>query len=278
LTFSSLKLFYNRAMFADAGLDPDRPPTTWAEWQNAMVRLTRDEDRDGTPERYGMALPDHDTIPVWPILLWGNGGDVLEPDGSKSALTRPETVHAVRSWVDLVHKKKISPVGLTGADADELFRTGKAAMTIAGPWVTTDLKGVDFDVAPVPAGPTRQATLGSTTSVALNAGMTPEKKQAAHRFLSYWVSEEAQENWMKGSGHPSIRVDQNALADNPIVAEFAADARIAHPLMPGVVEFDKIYNDVFESVIQDVGAGRVDVDEGLAAAARRTDEILAGSR
>ncbi|WP_158848724.1 ABC transporter substrate-binding protein [Saccharothrix deserti] len=278
MTFSSLKLFYNRSMFADAGLDPDRPPTTWDEWRNAMKKLTKDENRDGTPEQYGMALPDHDSIPVWPILLWGNGGDVLEPDGAKSALTRPETVDAVRGWTDLLREKEISPVGLTGEDADRLFQTGQAAMTITGPWMTSGFADVDFDVAPVPAGPVRQATLGSTTSVALNAKVSPEKKQAAHRFLSYWVGEQGQEDWMMESGYPSIRVDQNALADNPFVAEFAADARIAQPLMPGVVEFDKIYDDVFESAIKGIGSGEVGVDDGLANAARRVDEILAASR
>ncbi|MBB5801542.1 multiple sugar transport system substrate-binding protein [Saccharothrix ecbatanensis] len=277
MTFSSLKLFYHRPMFEAAGLDPDRPPTTWDEWRDAMVKLTTDHDRDGTPEQYGMALPDHDAIPVWPILLWGHGGDVLEPDGSKSALTRPETVAAVRTWADLLHRKKVSPVGLAGAEAEQLFQIGDAAMTVAGPWLTAGLEGVDYDVAPVPSGPVRQATLGSTTSVALNAKASPEKKQAAHRFLSYWVSEQAQESWMKGSGYPSIRVDQNALADNPFVAEFAADVRIAQPLMPGVVEFDKLYNDVFEKAIRNIGDGDVTVEDGLAAAAARMDEILAGS-
>jgi multiple sugar transport system substrate-binding protein len=279
VNFMPWDVFFGKLLpaYGSAGLDPDRPPTTWDEWRDAVVKLTRDHDGDGTPEQYGMALPDHDAIPVWPILLWGHGGDVLEPDGSKSALTRPETVAAVRTWADLLHRKKVSPVGLAGAEAEQLFQIGDAAMTVSGPWLTAGLEGVDYDVAPIPPWPVRQATLGSTTSVALNAKATPEKKQAAHRFLSYWISEQAQESWMKGSGYPSIRVDQNALADNPFVAEFAADARIAQPLMPGVVEFDKLYNDVFEQAIRNIGDGDVTVEDGLAGAATRMDEILSGA-
>ncbi|GAB3002108.1 ABC transporter substrate-binding protein [Saccharothrix stipae] len=279
MTFTSLKLCYNRALFTEAGLDPVRPPTTWDQWRNAMIRSTSDDDDDGVPEQYGLAIPDHETIPVWPILLWGHGGDLLEPDGSKSALTRPESIAAVRTWTDLVTRKKVSPTGLSGAEAEELFRTGKAAMTITGPWATSGFQdaGVDFDLAPVPPGPIRQATLGSTTSLALSATLTPEKKRAAQRFLSYWVGEQAQESWMKGSGYPSIRLDQYAPNDNPLVGEFADDARIAQPLMPGTVEFAKIHDDVFEPAIRDVVSGKIGVNDGMAAASRRIDEILAAS-
>ncbi|TQM78532.1 carbohydrate ABC transporter substrate-binding protein (CUT1 family) [Saccharothrix saharensis] len=278
MTFTSLKLCYNRTLFTEAGLDPDRPPTTWDRWRDAMIRLTG--TANGAPARHGLAIPDHDTIPVWPILLWGHGGDLLEADGSKSALTRPESIAAVRTWTDLVRNRKVSPIGLSGTDAEELFRDGKAAMTITGPWATGTLReaGVDFDLAPVPPGPVRQATLGSSTSLALNAALTPDKARAARRFLSFWVGEQAQESWMKGSGYPSIRLDQNSFHENPLVAEFADDARIAQPLMPGTVEFARIYDDVFEPAVRDVLAGEVGVEDGMGAAARRIDEILTGSR
>lgn len=278
MTFTSLKLHYNRTAFTQAGLDPDRPPTTWDEWRRAMTRTTKDVDRDGTPERYGMALPDHDTTPTWPIALWGGGGDLLEADGRTSALARPESIAAVRTWVGLLREEKVSPVGLSGEEAEALFRDGKAAMMITGPWATTGFQsaGLDFDVEPVPPGPVRQATFGATTSLALNARLTPAKKQSAHEFLSYWVSERAQERWMEGSGYPSIRLDQNSLAGNPFVTEFADDARIARPLMPGTAEFAKIYEDVFEPAIRDIVAGEVDAADGLTAAGRRIDEILTG--
>ena len=56
------------------------------------------------------------------------------------------------------------------------------------------------------------------------------------------------------------------------------DARIAQPLMPGTVEFARIYDDVFEPAVRDVLAGEVGVEDGMGAAARRIDEILTGSR
>ncbi|MEU4767385.1 extracellular solute-binding protein [Actinosynnema sp. NPDC023794] len=214
-----------------------------------MTGTTKDRDRDGTPERYGMALPDHDTTPTWP-----GGGDLLEADGRTSALTRPGSIAAVRTWVELLREEKVSPVGLSGEETEASFRDGKAAMMITGPWSATGFQaaGLDFDVAPVPPGPVRQATFGATTSLALNARLTPAMKQAAHEFLSYWVSERAQERWREGSGYPSIRLDRNSAPGNPFVTEFADDARIARPLMPGTAA------------------------DGLTAAGRRTDEILTG--
>ena len=125
--------------------------------------------------------------------------------------------------------------------------------------------GIDFDLAPVSPRPARQATLGSTTSLALSAKLTPGKKQAAQRFLTFWVGEQAQQSWMKGTGYPSIRLDQYPSNDNPLVGEFADDARLAQPLMPGTVEFAKIHDDVFEPAIRDVVIGKVGVDDGMAA-------------
>ena len=48
---NNLELFYNKDMFRAAGLDPDKPPTTWSELADYATKLTKP---DGS--QYGMEL------------------------------------------------------------------------------------------------------------------------------------------------------------------------------------------------------------------------------
>ena len=50
-------LFYNRALLAEAGLDPDQPPRTLEELLDCAERLTRYDEGDGLV-RMGIAPPD----------------------------------------------------------------------------------------------------------------------------------------------------------------------------------------------------------------------------
>ncbi|MBV9433975.1 MAG: extracellular solute-binding protein, partial [Hyphomicrobiales bacterium] len=48
-------LYYNVDAFKEAGLDPDKPPVTWADWVEDARKLTRREGDKTT--RYGIMLP-----------------------------------------------------------------------------------------------------------------------------------------------------------------------------------------------------------------------------
>lgn len=60
--FVPLSVFYNKTLFSAAGIDA--PPTTWDEWVADAASLTVDENGDGTPEQYGLALPDLSLIHI----------------------------------------------------------------------------------------------------------------------------------------------------------------------------------------------------------------------
>src|SRR5260221_5847669 len=142
--FATLMLYYNKDLFAAAGIQ--NPPKTMDEFRADAVKLTN-KDSSGTVSQYGVVLPDHQTIANWPLLIWADGGDLLDAKGC-SMLADPKTVSAVQTWADLVVKNGISPVGLTGQGADNLFAAGKAAMEMNGPWAAGQYKtaNVNFDV------------------------------------------------------------------------------------------------------------------------------------
>lgn len=184
MNFATLMMYYNKDIFAKAGIAV--PPKTWDEWIADIKKTTV----TGADSQYGLLIPDHETIPNWPILLWGNGSDLIK-DG-KANLTDPKAVEALTLWSGLVLNDKITPTGLAGADADKLFQSGKAAMEITGPWMTNGFTAakLNYDVAPIPTGPGGPVTLAD--SVVLVISKTAKDPKAALDFVAMWGSKAAQ--------------------------------------------------------------------------------------
>jgi len=235
--FVPLAIYYDKAAFADAGIT--EVPADWDAWVDAAKKLTVDENGDGTPERYGIVLPDHATVGngVWPSLIYGNGGDIVK-DG-KAVLDSPENAKTLAYWHDAIVNDKISPTGVDGIEADSVFSSGKAAMTFGGPWMTfiAGDAGIDYGIAPIPAGPEEQAAsaIGLTLSVT-NQG-DAAKQAAAETFISYLFNDDNAAAWSLGSGWPPLRsgISADAVADNPTVATLSQYTSFTRPLLPGVV-------------------------------------------
>jgi multiple sugar transport system substrate-binding protein len=232
-----LAVYYNKALFEAAGIT--EPPATWDEWVDVAKQLTIDENGDGTPEQYGVVLPDHATVAngLWPALFYGNGGQIVE-GGDTAAIDSPENAETLEFWRDAVVNDKISPTGVDGIEADGLFSGGKAAMTIGGPWmvfIAAD-NDIDYGIAPIPAGPVEQASSAIGVSMAITEQDDAAKQAAAEKFFAYFLNDENSVKWSLGSGWPPLRTDipADAVAENPTVAALTAQSAFAKPLLPGV--------------------------------------------
>jgi multiple sugar transport system substrate-binding protein len=276
MNFTTLLLYWNKAMFAKAGIKG--PPKNWAQWQADAVKLTIDKNKDGKPEQYGYAIADHATIPMWPILIWGNGGDIVNKAGTKSRLADPATIKAVDQWSKLIIQKHISPIGLAGADADNLFLSKKAAMEVVGPWMTTGFKGagINFGLAMVPKGPKRQVTLGTSVAFSANAKVDSDTKNAIYEWIKFWSSKTSQMSWAVGSGFPPDRTDIKAaqLKGNPYVAKFGQYAGKSQFYLLGVKNFTEANGNVFEPAIQKILNKKGSAKSILTQASKQLDSIL----
>jgi multiple sugar transport system substrate-binding protein len=68
-------LFYNKDMFKAAGLDPEAPPTTWDEFRNDAIAITKAGKAGfGLLGGWGGSFE-------WLPGLWQNGGDILDSEG-----------------------------------------------------------------------------------------------------------------------------------------------------------------------------------------------------
>lgn len=275
--FFSVCLYYNKDMFQAAGLDPEAPPANWDQLIDYAQKLT--VEKDGTVEQYGLALSAKESIPNWPILLWGGGGDVVDVESMKSVINSPQNVETVKKFADLVLNKRISPPAPTGLEVAQLFSAGKAAMMIGGPWEISGMRkaGINVGVAQVPAGPAADVTYGGGTYTIMTKGGV-EKKEAVAEYLKYWVSKETQTAWSLGSGYPPVRtdmLDMPEIANESAVKEFAKGLTRAKFYNVGFKGASRLEREAWTPAFEAILLQKKDVQTELDKAAKMIDSILA---
>lgn len=132
-------LYWNKNAFKAAGLDPEQPPQTWAELQQAADKLDL-KNPDGSYARMAF-LPLINAGPdIW---SYGNGGEWISAEGAP-ALDSPqniETLAWVKQWVDRyggwsqVQKFR----GQFSAPPQDAFMSGKVAMIVDIPGYSSQL-------------------------------------------------------------------------------------------------------------------------------------------
>ena len=127
-------LMYNKRMFKAAGLDPDKPPKTWAEFLDYAKKLTR------PPERYGYGMfgdKSGSTARRWLRVFWDAGCEFVSRDFKKAMLnSKPECIAAFKREIDYARVEKIVPPGATKADFEFVitaFAQERIAMHMGGP-------------------------------------------------------------------------------------------------------------------------------------------------
>ena len=121
---STIVLYWNKEMFKEAGLDPNRPPATWKETIEYAQKLTK-RDASGKVTQWGVQIPSSG-FPYWlfQALAIQNGVNLMNSAGTQTFYDRPEVVEALQYWVDLVNRYKVHPAGhrRLGHHAEGLLR------------------------------------------------------------------------------------------------------------------------------------------------------------
>lgn len=223
-------LYYNTDMWAAAGLTEADYPTSIDELLEVAARLTVDADGDGTPEQYGIAMPDMDAAAL-AAILHGGGGDFIT-DG-ENRLYSEENVAALTQWQSAFVDDKISPTGMNATAAMELFGAGRAAMILNGPWEITSAEsfGIPVDVFAWP-GDWVQGVANYWYATSMND--TDEELAGVLAFGDFWNSRDMQVEWTE-SYYPPNRDDITAEEfAYPIVATIAGFSEQAHYYATGI--------------------------------------------
>lgn len=183
-------LFWNKQLFRDAGLDPEKAPATLEEY-SAAAKAVQAMRKDGV---YGTAAGLNCggcLVFTWFPAIWASGGEVLGADGAESKLADDTAQKVYSTWHDLWKSGAVLPAsaGETGPTWTAAFTEGKVGLML---YPATLLSSTPFDVGvagiPGPNG-------GASTFVGGDGiGVSKDSKKAAQawNFLSWMMSEDAQ--------------------------------------------------------------------------------------
>jgi multiple sugar transport system substrate-binding protein len=191
-------LAYNIDMFQDAGME--LPDETW-NFNNliAVAKKLTKKDANGKTLQYGFITDYSITVGYYPWIK-GLGGNILDETKSKSLLNSDPTTKAIQKWADLAHKENIFPPYTTykaNRGSYNMFGTGKGAMFfiqyVLANRVNKDFPNLNWDVAPMPESVAGKRYIPYVAnSWVIYKKAKPEVKEAAKRWLEFWLSDEAQ--------------------------------------------------------------------------------------
>jgi multiple sugar transport system substrate-binding protein len=275
MAFAAMVMYYNKTHFRDAGLDPNNPPKTLAELQNAWTRLIK-TDANGQVSQYAQAIGVKSTVPMVPVFMWMYGADILS--NGRSVLNSSQAISAFTTLAS-AYKEGLSPQGLTGQEADNLFAAGKAAIEFNGPWAINGFRGagIDLGIAEVPAGPAARKTWGGDSILVITEDS--KVKSAAWAFIEHWNSPEVQRKWALEVGFPPTRLDMGndaeLLRGNPDIVYFLNSASYAQIYLAGEPKAGRIEEEVLVPLCESVFRGLQSPEAALAEAHRKLNALMA---
>jgi multiple sugar transport system substrate-binding protein len=192
-----IALFYNKAMFDAAKVAHPDGTWDWAKFVEVAHELTKDTNGDGKTDQWGFYTETSDMENYWSSLVWQNGGDIIAPDGKTTVLGSDQAVGGIQFLQDLIYKEKVMPEPPLFAETGDAFEQGQAAMEANGSWLVPTLlaAGIQLGIAPLPKGPSGQATsINPTGAVVFKGTKNPD---AAWEFVKYLASPPAQTKLME---------------------------------------------------------------------------------
>ncbi|PSL05238.1 carbohydrate ABC transporter substrate-binding protein (CUT1 family) [Haloactinopolyspora alba] len=236
-------LFYNKDLYAKAGLDPEQPPTTLAEWdQHARAIDALGDDVHGT--FFGGNCGGCGVFTWWPSI-WAAGEDVMNDDGTEANLASDvaqQVYDVYRGWA----ADDVTAPGArdeTGTTWTGYFPEGNIGV-MPMPSTTFGLMpdDLDFGVAPIPGPDGGESTFVGGDAIGISAAS--EHVDQAWNFLAWSLGDEAQIDVVAANGDVVARTDlasnKHSDADPRLVTvnELLASGRTPYSL-----NFGQTFND-----------------------------------
>ncbi|MFD6420134.1 ABC transporter substrate-binding protein [Streptomyces sp. NPDC060194] len=270
----SYALYYNKKMFADAGIA--KPPTTWDELVTTGKKLSKDGKWALGVEGGNLSNNIHQVF----ALGQQQGGDFFDASG-KADFTSDANVAAVKQYVDLMAKDKIvAPGNAEYAQNQSLtdFAKNRTAMVLWQSAATTfaaqGMKPDDWGVAPVPVPSGAPGTGKQVNSMVAGINIAVFKNtknlDGATKFVEFMTSDAEQKllNDTYGSIPPVKAAQQDAAfsaPDRAVLRDTLDKSAAPLPQVPEESQFETAVGTAVKELFADAAAGRPVTTESVKA-------------
>ena len=220
---STIVLYWNKELFKEAGLDPDRGPQNWDEMVEFAKKLTK-TDANGNVSQWGVKIPSSG-FPYWLFqgLTTPNDVVLMNEAGNETYYDKPAVVEALQYWVDLSAKHKVMPGGVIewGTTPKDFFEK-KAAMIWTTTGNLTNIRtnaGFPFGVAMLPEKKRRGSPTGGGNFYVFK-NTSPEEKAASMKFIKWATAPQRAAQWSIATGYVAV---SPAAWDTPEMKKYAQE-------------------------------------------------------
>ncbi len=181
-------VYYNREAFVEAGIAEPTADWTWSDLRAAAKALTRDENGDGKPERYGIFIPAH----FIEALEQMNHAPISHDE--LFLKLSPEAQEVYAKYLDLIQQglmPDIRRVQALGMQASQMLESGRVAMLVEAvphPGLIETLT-IDWAVAPLPRFGDKEPRYFRSASGGLSLSASVKNPEDAWRTLAWLISE-----------------------------------------------------------------------------------------
>ncbi|GAA0455369.1 sugar ABC transporter substrate-binding protein [Paractinoplanes deccanensis] len=273
-------IFYNKDIFAKAGLDPEKPAlTTYDEFLSAARKIKS----SNAAQAAIYPAPTSEFFQSWfdfyPLFAAETDGKQLVQD-DKAQFNSPEGQRVAAFWKTL-YDEGLAPKEQYNGDS---FADKKAAMAIVGPWaIAVYGDKVKWGAVPVPTSTGKPAEQIRTFSDAKNVAMYSacQNRATAWEVMKFATGKDQDGALLDKTGQMPLRADLTTaypdyFAKNPAYKQFADQAArtVEVPNVPNSVSIWQTFRDAYSA---SVIFGKQPVADAFTGAAQKVDQLASGS-